>query len=211
MRAVLASTEDVWATEFAQGRLPDYGVAVTAYEYPTLVVYTGVAENACGGVSAESGPVYCIPERNLYIDPSFYDVLEARLNAPGDFAQAFFIAHEVGHHVQSLIGANALVRRGENANQTSVRFELQADCLAGVWARAAAAVLKIDDSDVREGLNATFQIGDDTLQHRAYGAVDARQFTHGSSHQRMRWFRHGWDSGDARACDTFGVLSYAEL
>ena len=160
----------------------------------------------CGTATADVGPFYCPADQKLYIDPSFYGVMERRLRAPGDFAQAYVIAHEVGHHVQNLIGATRLSARGETENQNSVRVELQADCLAGVWGHTARASLQITDDDLGEALTAAHAIGDDTLGHS-----DARKFTHGSSEQRKRWFRRGFDSGDARQCDTFAVQSYNQL
>lgn len=200
-RVVLASTEDVWTQQFAQGRLPNYGRQPGAYQHPTLVVYTGsVNTDGCGGASADVGPFYCPGDRKLYIDPGFYQVMESRLRAPGDFAQAYVIAHEVGHHVQNLIGATQIQVQGESQNQTSVRVELQADCLAGVWGHTARANLAIDEADLREALNAAHAIGDDALGHQ-----NESQFTHGSSAQRMNWFRRGFNSGDARQCDTFNV------
>ncbi len=199
-RAVLGSTEDVWRAQFQQGRLPNYGTQPGAYRDPTLVVFQGaVSTQGCGGASSDVGPFYCPADGNLYIDPGFYEVMANRLNAPGDFAQAYVIAHEVGHHVQNLIGATQQRVQGENQNQTSVRIELQADCLAGVWGHTARADLAIDESDLREALNAAHAIGDDSL-----GANEA-QYTHGTSAQRMTWFRRGFDSGDARQCDTFRV------
>ncbi|MGD9980272.1 MAG: neutral zinc metallopeptidase [Hyphomonadaceae bacterium] len=200
-RAVLGSTEDVWAAQFSQGRLPNYGQQVGAYQNPTLVVFSGgVGTEGCGNASSDVGPFYCPADRKLYVDPSFYQVMESRLRAPGDFAQAYVIAHEVGHHVQNLIGATQVQVQGESQNQTSVRVELQADCLAGVWGHTARSTLAIDDSDLREALNAAHAIGDDTL-----GQQNESQFTHGSSAQRMTWFRRGFNSGDARQCDTFNV------
>lgn len=200
-RVVLASTEDVWAAQFSRNALPNYGSSPGAYQNPTLVVFTGaVSTEGCGNASSDVGPFYCPADRKLYIDPTFYEVMESRLRAPGDFAQAYVIAHEVGHHVQNLIGATQRQIPGESANQTSVRIELQADCLAGVWGHTARASLAIDEADLREALNAAHAIGDDTLGHS-----DERSFTHGSSAQRMRWFRRGFDSGDARQCDTFQV------
>lgn len=200
-RAILGSTEDVWGAQFQQGRLPNYGRQLGAYRNPTLVVYSGgVATEGCGSASSDVGPFYCPGDQKLYVDPSFYEVMQSRLRAPGDFAQAYVIAHEVGHHVQNLIGATQIQVQGESANQTSVRVELQADCLAGVWGHTARADLAIDESDLREALNAAHAIGDDALGHQ-----DERQFTHGSSAQRMTWFRRGFDSGDARQCDTFNV------
>lgn len=200
-RAILGSTEDVWGAQFQQGRLPNYGRQLGAYRNPTLVVYSGgVATEGCGSASSDVGPFYCPGDQKLYVDPSFYEVMQSRLRAPGDFAQAYVIAHEVGHHVQNLIGATQIQVQGESANQTSVRVELQADCLAGVWGHTARADLAIDESDLREALNAAHAIGDDALGHQ-----DERQFTHGSSAQRMNWFRRGFNSGDARQCDTFNV------
>jgi hypothetical protein len=205
-RAVLGSTEDVWTGQFQQNRLPNYGGGHPgAYTPPTLVVFQDAVQTGCGAASADMGPFYCPSDRNLYVDPSFYQVMEQRLNAPGDFAQAYVIAHEVGHHVQNLIGATNLSLPGENQNQTSVRVELQADCFAGVWGHTAQAQLAIDEADLREALNAAHSIGDDTL-----GAREA-QYTHGTSAQRMAWFRRGFDSGDARNCDTFGVRDYRAL
>lgn len=205
-RAILGSTEDVWRAQFQQGRLPNYGVNPGAYRDPTLVVFSGAVATGCGNASSDVGPFYCPADTNLYIDPSFYQVMQDRLRAPGDFAQAYVIAHEVGHHVQNLIGATQRQLPGENQNQTSVRVELQADCFAGVWGHTARADLAIDEADLREALNAAHAIGDDALGHS-----DERQFTHGSSAQRMRWFRRGFDSGDARQCDTFAVSNYGQL
>jgi predicted metalloprotease len=206
-RVVLASTEDVWTPLFERGALPAYGSAPGAYRHPTLVVFAGgVSTDGCGNASSDVGPFYCPGDQKLYIDPSFYDVMEKRLRAPGDFAQAYVIAHEVGHHVQNLIGSTRLQPRGETSNQTSVRVELQADCFAGVWGRTARAALQITDEDLDEALTAAHAIGDDTLGHS-----DERKFTHGSSEQRKRWFRRGFDSGDARQCDTFAVQNYREL
>ena len=206
-RAVLASTEDVWAAQFQQGALPRYGSAPGAYTEPTLVVFSNsVSTGGCGNATSDVGPFYCPGDRKLYIDPTFYDVMEQRLKAPGDFAQAYVIAHEIGHHVQNLIGATRSKPAGETTNQVSVRVELQADCLAGVWGHTAQATLKIDDADLKEAVNAAHQIGDDTL-----GNGNASDYTHGSSAQRIRWFRRGFESGDARQCDTFGVAKYSEL
>jgi predicted metalloprotease len=206
-RVVLASTEDVWTQKFEQGALPDYGGAPGAYRQPTLVVFAnGVSTGGCGDATSDVGPFYCPGDQKLYIDPSFYNVMERRLRAPGDFAQAYVIAHEVGHHVQNLIGSSGRRTGGETSNQHSVRVELQADCLAGVWGHTARASLQITDDDLSEALTAAHAIGDDTLGHS-----DERKFTHGSSEQRKRWFRRGFDSGDARQCDTFAVQSSQEL
>jgi uncharacterized protein len=204
-RAVLASTEDVWTAEFARGALPS--TKVGAYQKPTLVVFTAqVSTGGCGGATADTGPFYCPADRKLYIDPTFYDVMERQLKAPGDFAQAYVIAHEVGHHVQNLIGSSSRQVPGETKNQQSVRVELQADCLAGVWGHAAKSQLQINEEDLREALGAAHAIGDDALGH-----ADKTKFTHGSSEQRIRWFRKGFESGDGRQCDTFAVSSYAQL
>lgn len=199
-RTVLASTEDVWTQQFAQGRLPTYGARPGGYTHPTLIVFSGGVQTGCGNATSDVGPFYCPGDRNLYIDPTFYQVMESRLQAPGDFAQAYVIAHEVGHHVQNLIGATQVQVPGESQNQTSVRVELQADCLAGVWGHTAQSTLAIDDADLREAVNAAHQIGDDAL-----GQSNESQFTHGSSAQRMNWFRRGFNSGDARQCDTFSA------
>ena len=200
-RVVLASTEDVWAAEFRKGALPDYGRGVPAYRNPTLVVFSGgVATDGCGNATSAVGPFYCAADARLYVDPSFYDTMARRLQAPGDFAQAYVIAHEVGHHVQNLLGAREIRKAGEDRNHTSVRLELQADCLAGVWGHTARASLSITDEDLREAVTAAHNIGDDALGHR-----NAATFTHGSSQQRMRWFKRGFESGDGRQCDTFAA------
>jgi predicted metalloprotease len=205
-RAVLASTEDVWTPLFERGALPAYGGSPGAYRPPTLVVFANSVSTGCGEATSATGPFYCPADQKLYIDPSFYDVLARRLRAPGDFAQAYVIAHEVGHHVQNLIGARSLQPRGETPNQISVRVELQADCFAGVWGRTARTALQITDEDLGQALTAAHAIGDDTL-----GQSDERAFTHGSSEQRMRWFKRGFESGDARQCDTFAVQNHREL
>jgi uncharacterized protein len=207
-RAVLASTEDVWAAQFKQGRLPNYGVTPpTTYPDPTLVVFSNSVSTAgCGNATSDVGPFYCPGDHKLYIDPTFYDVMEQRLKAPGDFAQAYVIAHEVGHHVQNLIGATSVEPAGETKNQVSVRVELQADCLAGVWGHTARASLKIDDSDLKEAVTAAHAIGDDALGHS-----NSSDYTHGTSAQRISWFRRGFDSGDPRQCDIFAVAKYGAL
>jgi predicted metalloprotease len=206
-RAVLASTEDVWSEQFQRQALPSYGKAPGAYQPPTLVVFANaVSTGGCGNATSAVGPFYCPGDRKLYIDPSFYDVMDQRLRAPGDFAQAYVIAHEVGHHVQNLIGSSSLTVRGETQNQVSVRVELQADCLAGVWGHTARASLAITDEDLKEAVNAAHQIGDDTLGHS-----NKDEYTHGSSEQRMRWFKRGFESGDARQCDTFAVTQRDKL
>jgi len=206
-RAVLASTEDVWKAQFEKATLPSYGSAPGPYQEPTLVVFSdAVATDGCGNATSDMGPFYCPGDRKLYIDPTFYDVMERRLKAPGDFAQAYVIAHEVGHHVQNLIGATQSQPAGETKNQVSVRVELQADCLAGVWGLSAKASLNINEGDLKEALNAAHAIGDDAL-----GQSNSSDYTHGTSAQRIRWFRRGFDTGDPRRCDTFAVTKYAEL
>jgi uncharacterized protein len=205
-RVVLASTEDVWNTKFQSGALPRYGSAPGAYEQPTLVVFAEGVSTGCGNATSAVGPFYCPRDKKLYIDPGFYGVMEKKLKAPGDFAQAYVIAHEVGHHVQNLIGSTKVNVPGENDNQTSVRVELQADCLAGVWGHSAKSTLAINDEDLKEALNAAHAIGDDALGH-----ANTDDYTHGSSVQRIRWFKRGFESGDARECDTFGVGKNVQL
>jgi uncharacterized protein len=165
-----------------------------------------VTTGGCGNATSAVGPFYCPGDKKLYIDPGFYGVMEKRLKAPGDFAQAYVIAHEVGHHVQNLIGATRQRVRGDTENQTSVRVELQADCFAGVWGHTARSSLAITEEDLKEAVNAAHAIGDDTL-----GSASADDYTHGTSAQRMRWFRRGFDGGNAEQCDTFKVAKYSEL
>jgi uncharacterized protein len=199
---VLASTERTWSEIFEQnGR---------RYEPPKLVLFTEAVESACGFARTASGPFYCPDDRKVYIDLDFYRELRERFHAPGDFAQAYVIAHEVGHHVQNLLGTLGKAHAAESragradANAISVRVELQADCLAGVWAATANRERKIlEEGDVDEGLNAAAQIGDDRLQKRAQGYVVPEGFTHGSAEQRVRWFRRGLEGGDLSLCDTF--------
>ncbi|MEQ1616862.1 MAG: neutral zinc metallopeptidase [Terricaulis sp.] len=201
--AILGSTNDAWNEQFRLTRLPNYGRTADAYEEPTLNVFTGVVTtDACGRAPAEVGPFYCPNDRQVYMDPSFFDVMRDRLHSPGDLAQAYVIAHEVGHHVQNLIGATDKRLPGETDNQNSVRVELQADCFAGVWAHLERADREINDTDLRQAVNAAQQIGDDTLTQ---GRASESEYTHGSGDQRMRWFRQGFNSGDARRCDTFAV------
>ena len=212
---VLGSTEDVWGAVVQQRALPSYGATPATYAQPRLVVFFGQSvDTGCGTATTDVGPFYCPVDSQLYINPSFYETMARRLNAPGDFAQAYVIAHEVGHHVQNLIGATRLVnqaRGGPQENQMSVRLELQADCLAGVWGNRERADLSIDAADLQEALNAAHQIGDDTLQRNSRGYASPDSFTHGSSEQRMRWFRRGFDGGDARQCDTFDVRDFRQL
>jgi uncharacterized protein len=206
IRATLASTEDVWGQIFQQ--------AGAQYQQPTLVMFTGTDTSGCGTAQAAMGPFYCPTDQKVYIDLSFYDELKQRFGAPGDFAQAYVIAHEVGHHVQNLLGTSDKVHQAQQrANETagnalSVRLELQADCYAGVWAFHANESRHIlEAGDIEEALNAAQAIGDDRLQKQATGQVVPDSFTHGTSEQRMRWFKRGIDSGDINQCDTFRTRS----
>jgi hypothetical protein len=174
------------------------------YEKPTLVLFDDAVNSACGTNSSAVGPFYCPGDSKVYIDLSFYRELDRRFGAPGDFAQAYVIAHEVGHHVQNQLGVFDQVRRSAgDANALSVRQELQADCLAGVWGHYAAARGALDPGDVEEGINAAAAIGDDRIQRQTQGRVTPETWTHGSSEQRVRWFRTGMDSGKIQSCDTF--------
>ena len=201
---VLGSTERVWDEIFRKmGR---------QYQKPSLVLFSGYAQSACGMAQSAMGPFYCPLDQKVYIDLSFYQDMKSRLGAPGDFAQAYVIAHEIGHHVQNLFGiadkvSQARTRSSEaEANQLSVRMELQADCFAGIWAKEADATKKIlEQGDIEEGLNAAAAIGDDRLQKRSTGYVVPDSFTHGSSAQRVRWFKKGFQASDLRDCDTFGT------
>ena len=201
---VLADTEEIWTREFAErgGR----------YAAPDLVLFSGAVQSACGMADAAVGPFYCPADRRVYLDTDFFAVLSQQLGAGGDFAAAYVIAHEVGHHVQNLIGVmdetmslRQRVSAGA-ANAISVRVELQADCLAGVWARGAQAQFgSLEPGDVDEAMNAAERIGDDALQRRSQGTVVPDSFTHGSSAQRQRWFARGFESGEMEACDTFAA------
>jgi predicted metalloprotease len=199
---VLADTEDTWGEIFAR----------TGHSYtpPRLVLFTDLVRSACGMGQAAMGPFYCPADQKVYIDLGFYRDLRDRFRAPGDFAQAYVIAHEVGHHVQTLLGTSGDVRRAEEgasreeANALSVRLELQADCYAGVWANHAHRARAIlEAGDVEEGLQAAAAIGDDRIQRRTQGHVVPESFTHGSSEQRVTWFRRGLESGSLAACETF--------
>ena len=198
---VLGSTEDVWTDIFAKNG--------GTYRAPTLVLYTGATRSACGLGQAAMGPFYCPNDEKLYVDLAFYDDLRRRFHAPGDFAQAYVIAHEVGHHVQKLTGqfrklesAGASAR---GASGMSVRMELQADCYAGVWGHSAAQRGLLDPGDVEEALAAATAIGDDRLQKQSQGYVVPESFTHGSSAQRVRWFKRGMENGRPGDCDTFSA------
>ena len=202
-RAVLGDTEDVWGAIFTQ--------AGSRYVPPTLVLYRGTTRSACGRANAAVGPFYCPGDHNLYLDTSFFNELATRFGAPGEFAEAYVIAHEVGHHVQNLLGtmdkAQAQMQRVDPgaANELSVRLELQADCYAGVWGFYAQKRNLIDANDVESGLRAAAAVGDDMIQKRTQGYVVPDSFTHGSAEQRTRWFRTGLSSGDLRDCNTFSA------
>ena len=199
---VLADTEDTWKSLFKQmGK---------TYEEPNLVLFSGMVESACGYAQAAVGPFYCPRDRKVYIDLSFYRDLKNKMNAPGDFAQAYVIAHEVGHHVQKLLGisdkVNAMRSRlsQKKYNNLSVKMELQADCFSGIWAHHAQKMRNIlEPGDVEEALNAASMIGDDHLQKQSRGYVAPDSFTHGTSAQRVRWFNHGFQTGNINSCNTF--------
>ena len=201
---VLADTEDVWTRIFAS--------AGKKYEKPVLVLFRGQVQTACGNAGAAVGPFYCPGDQKVYIDLSFYDQLKRQLHSPGDFAQAYVIAHEIGHHVQNQLGLTRKVdeARGrvseEEYNKLSVRLELQADFFAGVWANHAQKNrAMLEKGDLEEALNAAHNIGDDTLQRQTQGGIDPASFTHGTSEQRKRWFKKGFETGDINQGDTFGV------
>ena len=204
VRAVLGETEDVWGAYFSSlGK---------TYMRPKLVLFSGQVSSACGFASAASGPFYCPGDQRVYLDLSFFRQLATQFAAPGDFARAYVIAHEVGHHVQNLLGitdtaAQAEQRAGRvGANRVSVKIELQADCFAGVWAARANAARKIlEPGDLEQGLTAASSVGDDTLQKREQGTVVPDSFTHGTSAQRVGWFRRGFNAGKIDNCDTFSA------
>jgi len=198
---VLASTEDIWNVFAQEGR---------EYREPPLVLFSGSVQSRCGFTSAAVGPFYCPADGKVYIDLSFFDDLERRFGAPGDFAQAYVIAHEVGHHIQNLLGISSQVQQARQrmsktqGNQLSVRAELQADCLAGVWGYYAHRELKLlEPGDMQEGLRAAAAIGDDSIQRKTTGTIRPESWTHGSSEQRVEWLRRGLESGDTNVCDTF--------
>jgi uncharacterized protein len=205
IRAILGDTEDVWGALFAQRG--------DRYEAPTLVLFSGRVQSACGGATAAVGPFYCPADKRVYLDTQFFAEMQRRLGGGGDFAEAYVIAHEVGHHIQTLTGANRAVhmarQRGENvegAEGLLVRQELQADCYAGVWAHHGQQRHRwLEPGDLEEAMATATAIGDDALQRQARGEVVPDSFTHGSSAQRVRWFRAGFDSGDPASCDTFAA------
>jgi predicted metalloprotease len=205
-------TEDIqaaWIDAFASsGR---------TYQETNVVVFEGGTQTGCGGATSSVGPFYCPADQKVFLDLSFFDELKNRFGAPGDFAMAYVIAHEFGHHVQTLLGISEQVRSAQqqnpdSANDLSVRMELQADCFAGVWAHSVwsqpgeGTVESLDDADIREGLDAAAAVGDDRLQQRSGGEVDPESWTHGSSEQRQQWFRTGFERGNVEACDTFADL-----
>ena len=207
VRAVLGETEDVWTAVFREN-------GAQGYPPPTLVLYSGSVESACGLSGAAAGPFYCPGDQRLYIDLDFFNELEQRFGAPGDFARAYVVAHEVGHHVQDLVGTTEIVQQArrrsspEVANRTLVKLELQADCYAGIWANRAERAHRImETGDLEEALGAAAAVGDDTLQRHAQGHVVPESFTHGSAEQRARWFRRGFEGGRLDDCDTFNAAS----
>lgn len=203
---ILADTEDTWSEIFQ-----DQGWG--AYQPPKLVLFNGATPTACGTGQSAMGPFYCPGDSKVYLDVSFFQQMKQELNAPGDFAQAYVIAHEVAHHVQHLVGVadqveEARRRHPASANDLSVRTELQADCLAGVWANHSNKERQtLEDGDIAEGLNAASQIGDDRLQKKSQGYVVPDSFTHGSSAQRVRWFKQGYESGEPDQCNTFDTAA----
>jgi predicted metalloprotease len=203
---ILADTEDTWSQIFAQGG--------ARYQPPRLVLFEHATRSACGVGQAAMGPFYCPADGKVYLDLSFFRELDRRFGAPGDFAQAYVVAHEVGHHVQNLLGiapkVHEMMQRvsREQANDLSVRLELQADCLAGVWAHHAHRQRQLlEAGDIEEGLRAAAAIGDDTIQRRTQGHIVPEAWTHGSSEQRVRWFKRGMTTGQVNACDTFQAAS----
>ncbi|MDH4046900.1 MAG: zinc metallopeptidase [Gammaproteobacteria bacterium] len=199
---VIADTEQVWQAVFAEKG--------QRYEEPRLVLFRGATRSACGLGEAAMGPFYCPADQNAYIDLGFYQELEQRFGAPGDFAQAYVIAHEIGHHVQNLLGISGEVQKMRQrlsepeSNSLSVKLELQADCLAGVWAKRSQNLL-LEEGDLEEALNAASAIGDDRLQRQTRGTVTPDSFTHGTSEQRRRWFKRGLEQGEPDSCDTFST------
>ncbi len=205
VKVVLAETEDVWGQIFKS--------AGQTYPEPSLVLFSGQVQSACGFASAATGPFYCPGDKKVYIDLDFYNELKTRFEAPGDFAQAYVIAHEVGHHIQNLTGVlpkfNEMRRSMSTveANQMSIRVELQADCYAGVWGYYTNQKGLLERGDLDEALNAATQIGDDALQKRTQGYVVPDSFNHGTSAQRKKWFQRGYEAGKVSACDTFSVAN----
>ena len=197
VESVLGSTEDVWGKVLPQQ-------ARIRYTNPKLVLFTGSTQSACGTAGSSTGPFYCPGDQKLYLDYGFFNELAREFKAPGDFAQAYVIAHEVGHHVQNLLGTMDKVQQAGNTNDLSVRLELQADCYAGVWAFYANQQGLVEAGDAEEAIRAASAVGDDSIQKKAQGYVVPESFTHGSSQQRMQWFSKGFQAGDMRQCNTFG-------
>lgn len=195
--SVLGSTEDVWRKVLPQQ-------ARMQYRDPKLVLFTDQVQSACGVAGSSTGPFYCPGDEKLYLDFGFFTELKNEFRAPGDFAQAYVIAHEVGHHVQNMLGTMDKVQRAGNTNDLSVKLELQADCYAGVWAHYANQQGLVEAGDAEEAIRAASAVGDDSIQKRAQGYVVPESFTHGSSQQRMQWFTRGFQAGDMRQCNTFG-------
>ncbi len=203
---VLEDVQKTWTQEFAKMNKP--------YEHAKLVLFTDVTSSGCGTAESATGPFYCPEDHKVYIDLGFYKELKDRFGAPGEFAQAYVLAHEIGHHVQNLLGIDAQMRhlqssRPANRNELSVKLELQADCLAGVWAHSTAERGILENGDIQSALGAAAAVGDDRLQKMATGTVRPESWTHGSSAQREQWFQTGFDSGDINRCDTFGTGSVA--
>lgn len=202
MSFVLDDVQATWSDEFAR--------ADQRYDDATLVLFTGAVDSGCGFAQSASGPFYCPLDSKVYLDLAFFRELRDRFGAPGDFAQAYVVAHELGHHVQNLLGINDEVRRQQqrnpdDTNELSVRQELQADCYAGVWAHSTYERKILQKGDLEEGLAAAASVGDDRIQQESTGRVDPESFTHGTSEQRQRWFKRGYESGDIDRCDTFGA------
>jgi predicted metalloprotease len=201
MGAVAKDANDLWADTFQRSG--------QQYQRAVLVLFTGSTQSGCGPASSETGPFYCPADQKVYLDTDFFKELKDRFGAPGDFAQAYVIAHEVGHHVQKLTGIEGQVRQLQQQdpsrqNELSVKLELQADCLAGVWAQSVYQQGDLQSGDIEEGLNAASAVGDDRIQASAGVGVNPETWTHGSAAQRSQWFKTGFDSGDPAACDTFG-------
>ncbi|MEO8289563.1 MAG: neutral zinc metallopeptidase [Gaiellaceae bacterium] len=198
---VAEDVQDSWVQAFRESSQP--------YERTKVVIFENGTNTGCGAASSETGPFYCPANRKVYLDLAFFRDLRDRFGAPGDFAQAYVIAHEFGHHIQNVVGISDQVRQTQQenpdqANELSIKLELQADCLAGVWAQSAADEGILEPGDLQEGLVAAEAVGDDRIQKDATGRIDRESWTHGSSQQRMTWFRRGFDSGDTQACDSFG-------
>jgi hypothetical protein len=217
MSAVLGSTEDYWTREFARGALAHYGYNQRQYTPTRLVLFSGRTGTQCGTGTSAIGPFYCPADQRVYIDTDFFTLMKERFKASGDFAQAYVIAHEVGHHIQTVIGISAQVQQMKgranerDSNRLQVMMELQADCFAGAWGkyfgeqRTAAGQSRLEPGDFDEAMVAANAIGDDTLQRQSRGYVQPDSFTHGSSEQRKRWFQTGFTTGDPAQCDTFNA------